>query len=152
MKRLLSFILSVVMLLPLIPPQAAAEAAVSAQKYIFSYESYGLNADVPINTNHAQDMAATGEEAYVEGTLSLARFDTDMKWANVSSAPWRVDGMRYISDMKLKSGGLWWTFSRSRLENVYVAAILIDVANAGEYTPVLEYQALENGYVSCAGG
>ncbi|MBQ2743149.1 MAG: S-layer homology domain-containing protein [Oscillospiraceae bacterium] len=148
MKRLLSFVLSVVMLLPLIPPQAAAEAAVSAQKYIFSYESYGLNADVPINTNHAQDMAATGEEAYVEGTLSLARFDTDMKWANVSSAPWRVDGMRYISDMKLKSGGLWWTFSRSRLENVYGAAILIDVANAGEYTPVLEYQALENGYVS----
>ncbi len=118
-------------------------------KYSFGYEGYGMNADIPINTSYAQDTAKAGEEGFVENTISLARFDTDEKWANIGTAPWRVDGMKYVRDMKAQSGSLWINSWQTRTGiTTHGLFILIDVAQAGEYTPVLEYQSLIKSYIN----
>ena len=120
-----------------------------AIKYSFGYEGYGMDVDIPISTSYVKDTAAVGSADYVENTISLARFDTDEKWANIGTAPWRVDGMRYVRDMKAQSGSLWINSWQNRTGiTTHGVFILIDVSKAGEYTPVLEYQSLIKSYIN----
>ncbi|MBQ7119984.1 MAG: Ig-like domain-containing protein [Oscillospiraceae bacterium] len=124
-------------------------SADEAIKYNFGYGAYGVSDVIPMATTAAADTASVGGEGYVADTLSLARFDTDGKWANIGTAPWRVDGMHYVNTMQLKENELWIQAWKIRLPlTSYGFMMMIDVPVAGEYIPTLEYQALANGYIN----
>ncbi len=152
MKRFLSLILALALICTMLPTVFAAEVAAderTAYKYNFGYGAFGKSSDIPISTTAVADTVAVGEEGYVANTVSLARFATDKTFANTNSAPWLAAGMHYVLDMKAKSDHLWVQAWRTRLSGAnYGFLLTIDVPEAGEYTPVLEYQALANSYVN----
>ena len=139
------------MLISFMPQIAFAEESTERQsyKYNFGYGAFGASSVIPMSTTAAADTAAVGEEGYVANTLSLARFATDKTFATTNSAPWLAAGMHYVLDMKLKENELWAQAYNIRLTlTSYGFMLMIDVPEAGEYTPVLEYQALANSYVN----
>ena len=71
MKRILSLILSLCMLVSIMPQTAWANTAAERQsyKYNFSYSAFGKSSDIPISTTAAADTAAVGEEGYVADTV-----------------------------------------------------------------------------------
>ncbi|MBQ9986372.1 MAG: S-layer homology domain-containing protein [Oscillospiraceae bacterium] len=121
----------------------------TAKSYKFGYGAYGATADIPAKTDFAKDTAEIGGEGYAEDTISIARFAKDKKFAQTDTAPWLFEGMKYVLDTNLYAGSLWIQSYRTRVTlSTHGFMMLLDVTQKGEYTPVLEYQALKNGYVN----
>ena len=139
------------MLISFMPQVAFANESAERQSYTykFGYGAYGASAVIPMATTAAADTVAVGSEGYVADTLSLARFATDKTFATTNSAPWLCAGMHYVTTMQLKENELWTQAWKTRLTlTSYGFMLMIDVPEAGEYTPVLEYQALSDSYVN----
>ena len=151
MKKVISLILCLCMVVSMLPSFTLAVSAANEPKtleYIFSTKSYGIEEDLSRISNYAQDTAVVGDDAYVANTYSFARYDTDEKWANVGTSPWRMDGHLRLTGATLSVTELYLGAQLSRVNSGEVStALLINITQPGTYTPVLTYEANDGGQI-----